>query len=125
MKVYRQEDRRVFKDHRGVIDELLPSGIHIGSAAYITGNVGAVRGNHYHKKDEHYCLVIGGVIEYSYMEKGSDDIQSVILRSGDMVYSPAGEVHKFVFHTEGIFLALAIRSREQKNYESDTVRKPF
>lgn len=120
MKLYKQEDRQTYVDDRGIIDVLLPEGVTIKNALYITGKPGAVRGSHYHAKDTHYCLVIGGKIEYT-CKRGAKR-ETVVLESGDMVFTPVEEKHKFTFLTDGIFIALATESRSQKNYESDTTR---
>lgn len=127
MKLYKAVDRRIFTDRRGLIDNILPDGETIKSVAYITGVVGAVRGNHYHLEDEHYCLVLNGRIEYSWIEKKGSKrmMNSIILESGDLIHTPTREPHRFVFLTEGIFLALSKRSRDEESYESDTIKEEF
>jgi len=116
--------RDKFVDQRGLIANIFPSGVHIRSILYITGIAGAERGNHYHIKDEHYCYVSEGSIKYGWINENGAE-QSTLLEPGDMVYTPAGERHKFIFLTTGAFIALATESREQAHYEEDTVREPF
>lgn len=113
-----------FTDDRGVIKCLLPDDQHIHSVLYITGKAGAVRANHWHMKDTHYCYVLSGSIEYSYLTPGSSDVRSVTLVPGDVVFTPKKEVHKFTFLTDGVFVAMATEPRSsQESYESDTVRQ--
>jgi quercetin dioxygenase-like cupin family protein len=120
MKLYKQSDRTTYVDERGIIDLLLPEGVTIKNALYITGKPGAVRGSHYHTNDTHYCVCIGGKIEYTW--KSGKEEGTVVLESGDMVFTPQEEKHKFTFLTDGIFIALATESRASKDYEKDTIR---
>ncbi len=124
MKLYKQTDRVTYLDERGIIDNLLPLDVVCKSALYITGKPSAIRGNHFHKEDEHYCVCIEGKIRYEY-KNGDNPTSFIDLEVGDMVYTPAGELHRFIFETDGVFLALATKGREQANYEEDTVREIF
>lgn len=124
MKLTKVFENCVGCDARGSIFEVLTNiGIH--NINYITGAKGVVRGQHSHKKDTHYCLVISGRIEYSWIAKGSKKIESIILESGDMVFSDVGEQHKFTFLTEGIFLDFNTEARTPDSYEKDTHRANF
>ncbi|SRR5258708_21842454 len=122
MKIIKIRDK--FVDQRGLIVSIFPLGVHIASILYVTGTIGAVRGNHYHIKDEHYCYVIEGSINYSWINEDGEK-QSTLLEPGDMVYTPAGEKHQFIFLTAGAFIAMATESREQAHYEEDTIREHF
>lgn len=114
-----------YKDARGAINSLLPEGATIKSALHITGNKGAVRGNHWHKKDTHYCYVVEGIIRYDYIESRGDKIKRVTLKPGSLIYTPTIERHRFTFITGGSFLALATEVRSQKAYEKEIVREVF
>jgi len=116
--------RDKFIDQRGLIANIFPSGVPIRSILYITGSAGAVRGNHYHLKDEHYCYSVEGSIEYGWINENGER-QATLLEAGDMVHTPAGEKHQFTFLTAGAFIAMATESREQAQYEEDTIREPF
>src|SRR4051812_10189678 len=105
-----------FVDQRGSIVNILPSGIHIASILYITGHAGAVRGNHYHLKDEHYCYIVQGSVKYGWIDEHGEK-QYTLLESGDIVYTPAHERHQFIFLTAGAFIAMATEAREQEHYE--------
>lgn len=121
MKVYKIKE--LHSDDRGIIADVIPDNAVIKTVLYITGTTGAVRAKHWHKKDEHYCLVLGGKLLYTGKDRKTKKTESVILESGDVVFSPAGELHKFEFLTEGIFIAFSTLGRTQKSYESDTVRE--
>src|SRR5581483_325764 len=114
-----------YTDHRGDIINAMPFKANIQNVMYITGKEGAVRGNHVHKKDMHYCLVIEGTILYEWVEKGEEKVNSIPLEAGDIVLSETGEKHRFVFKTDGVFLALATEPRTHESYESDTIRQDF
>lgn len=114
-----------YKDVRGLIQNVIPDGVVIKSVLYITGKIGAERGNHWHQKDEHYCFVIEGTIRYDYQEKGSNQTKNVILKKGMTVHTPSGEKHRFIFLRPGAFIALATEPRSQDHYEADTKREVF
>ena len=48
--------------------------------------------------------------------------ESVLLESGDMVYTAPMMAHSMRFIEDSVFLALATESRGQSAYEEDTVR---
>lgn len=110
------------EDERGVILDCLPEGTHIHSVLYITGKKGAIRANHWHKKDTHYCYVVDGILRYSHKtDKG--EVKSVVLGVGSCVYTPTKEVHKFEFLEDGAFIAMATEPRSEESYEADTIRE--
>lgn len=114
-----------FSDERGDIIKILDDGKTVfKSASIITSKAGAVRANHYHKTDAHYCYVLSGKMECFEKPVGADDseIKSVILQTGDMIYSPTMMAHAFRFLEDTIWVVLALNSRHQAAYESDTVR---
>lgn len=120
MKSYKLE---MFKDNRGIIQQLLPDGVSVKSAQYITGKAGAVRGQHYHKTDIHYCMAVLGQIRYSWKE--GDEVKSKIMELGEVIANEPGELHKFEFVTSGVFISLALQPRDQEHYEEDVVRQSF
>lgn len=111
------------KDERGEIVCMLPNGVQSRSVLYITGKSGAVRGQHFHKHDTHYCYVAEGDILYSWIEDGEE--KHIHLVKGDMIFTPTEEIHKFVFITDGVFIAMATDERTQENYEKDTIKHNF
>lgn len=112
-----------FIDVRGAITNITPD-VEIRDILYITGKKGAVRGNHYHKKDRHFCYVLSGKIQYEWEDEGGEK-GSLTLVPGDLVVNDILEKHRFIFKTDGAFIAMATEPRNQENYESDTVRVDF
>ncbi len=131
-----------FADIRGAITKILDDGrTNIKSVLLITSKKGAIRANHYHKKDTHYCYMLSGKMEY--FEKpvprsldatgipaeglGIDGgkIESAVLEVGDMVFTPSMHVHAFKFLEDTVWVTLATESRSQADYEADTVRVKF
>lgn len=113
-----------FVDARGAINKILDDGkTNIKSILLITSAKGTIRANHYHKKDSHYCYLVSGKIEYTEqpVDKSSKP-ETAILEPGDMIYSPPMTMHAFRFLEDSVFWAFATESRQQSNYESDTIR---
>jgi len=122
MKLYKNKDVETHSDDRGDLKVLLPEDAVIKSVLLCTGKKGSVRGSHWHKKDTHYCYVTKGKISYEYM---SYKKFIVILKPGDMVFTPIKEKHKFVFLEDGEFIAMATEPRSQESYEEDITREEF
>ncbi len=117
-----------FVDARGAITKILDDGKTAPrSILLITGKAGTVRANHYHKTDSHYVYLYSGKMEY--FEKPVDGdastVESTLMETGDMIYSPSMRVHAFRFIEDSVWVVLAMNSRSQKDYEADTVRVPF
>ncbi|MFY9462909.1 MAG: cupin domain-containing protein [Candidatus Sungiibacteriota bacterium] len=111
-----------FMDVRGAITKILDNGTAIKSILLITSQAGAVRANHYHKKDSHYAYLLSGKMEYSEKPVGGGDTQTAVLSAGDMVFTPPQMIHAMRFLEPTVFLAMATESRSQEDYEADTVR---
>ncbi len=116
-----------FVDARGGITKLLDDGSTvIRSVLFITSKAGSVRSNHYHKEDAHYIYMISGSMEY--YEKpveGEEKVERVIVKAGDIIYTPPMAIHGTRFLEDSTFIALSIKSRHQAAYEQDTVRVKF
>jgi len=114
-----------YTDARGDILKILDDGkTIIKSTLLITSNKGAIRANHYHKKDTHYCYMITGKMEYYEKPVGADEsqLQKVIVEAGDMVFTPAMHEHAMRFTEDSVFLTLSTEYRPSKAYEEDLVR---
>lgn len=114
-----------FKDYRGFITRIVNEPkIDIQAILLITQKRGTVRANHYHKKDSHWVYCLSG--KFRYYEKNpkneSSKVQSVIIKSGDMVYSKPGIAHAMKALEDTVFLAITTEKRQQKSYEEDLVR---
>lgn len=118
----RQKIRAVHTDARGSIVNVLEAPI--TSVLFITSKKGTVRANHYHRKDAHYMYVLQGKMRYTSKNvavKNSKQ-RSIVLKKGDLVFTPPRVAHAVEFLADTQFLALATKSRKQKTYESDVVR---
>ncbi|MBI2653766.1 cupin domain-containing protein [Candidatus Woesearchaeota archaeon] len=112
-----------FVDARGEIFKLLDDGkTSIKSVLLITSKKGSVRANHYHKKDSHYVYMVSGSMEYTEQTLKGGKKESVIVKKGELVYTPPMTLHAMRFLEDSEFLALATESRHQQAYEDDTVR---
>ena len=111
-------------DERGEMSYLLDYEIKITSALLITCKKGAIRANHYHKKDTHYSYMIKGEMEYYYRDAHakSKKLNKVIVKEGEIVESPPMTIHAMRFTKNSAFLALTTEPRDQKKYERDTIR---
>lgn len=108
-------------DDRGAIQPLVD--LMMRSAVLITSRKGALRANHYHKTDWHYCYVLEGCIEYYHRPHGSEDEpERVMVRAGEMVFTPPMVDHAMKFPEDTVFLALSRNPRDQESYEADVVR---
>jgi len=115
--------RPPFTDPRGQILNLLD--LPIGSVSLITSVKGAVRANHYHKTDWHYCYMEKGSMDYYYRPVGAKKpAQYIRVEEGKMVYTPSMEEHAMVFTSDAVMWCFAGNPRTSKDYESDTVRVP-
>ena len=110
-----------FADDRGAIQPLVD--LMMRSAVLITSKKGAVRANHYHKTDWHYCYVVEGCIEYFHRPTGSDaEPERLLVEAGQMVFTPPMVDHGMKFPVDTVFLALSRNPRDQESYEADVVR---
>lgn len=122
MKISRKIKPEI-KEERGDITKLLDDGkTKIKSILLITSKAGSVRSNHYHKKDAHWIYMLSGKMEYYEKSVRGGKIKKAVLGPGDMVYTPPFMIHTTKFPKDSVFFAFSIRSRNQKNYEQDTVR---
>jgi len=114
-----------YVDERGGITMILDENVPIQSVLWITCKKGSVRANHYHKKDTHYSYMVSGSMEYFEKPVGTADNvkpEMVIVKTGDIVFTPSMHMHAMKFLEDSVFIAFATESRHQADYESDTVR---
>jgi dTDP-4-dehydrorhamnose 3,5-epimerase-like enzyme len=117
-----------FSDKRGFISRLVDDDtIKFRAVLYIASKKGAVRANHYHKKDSHSVYCLSGRFKYieKDMRKPSSKIESVILKPGDLVLTRPMVAHRMEFLEDSVFLAITTEPRDQGRYEEDTVRLRF
>lgn len=113
----------VFRDARGEIRPLVD--IMMESCVLISSRKGAVRANHYHRTDWHFCYVLSGQIEYYHRPTGSEEpAERVLVEAGELFFTGPMVDHSMVFTEDTTFLTLGRNSREQAVYEADVVRIP-
>ena len=113
--------RPPFVDERGEILNLIDAPF--TSAAMITSVAGAIRGNHYHKTDYHYCWLQRGGMVYLHRPAGSAaPAQRWTIKPGQMFYTPPMFEHAMHFTADSVLLVFARNNREMVNYEADTIR---
>ncbi len=110
-----------FADARGAIQPLVD--LDMKSCVLISSTAGTVRANHYHRTDWHFCYVLSGSIDYYHRPVGSTERpEHVIVRTGQLFFTPPMVEHAMVFPEDTVFLTLGRNSREQAVYEADVVR---
>ena len=110
-----------FVDSRGAIQPLVDE--MMKSAVMIESKKGSLRANHYHKTDWHYCYVVSGTIEYYHRPTGStEEPECLIVKAGEMVFTPPMVDHGMKFPEDTTFLTLSRNPRDQASYEADVVR---
>jgi oxalate decarboxylase/phosphoglucose isomerase-like protein (cupin superfamily) len=115
------ELRPPYTDQRGKIFNLLD--LPLGSVSLITSAPGAVRANHYHKTDWHYCWMQKGSMDYYYRPvSAKTPAKHIHVAEGQMIYTPSMEEHAMVFRDEATMWCFAGNPRTRHDYESDTVR---
>lgn len=112
-----------FVDDRGEIQNLIDAPF--TSAAVIRSVKWAVRGNHYHKTDYHYCWLQSGKMVYLHRPVGSTAApQQWVIEPGQLFYTPPLYEHAMHFTEASVLFVFARNNREMVNYEADTVRIP-
>ncbi len=112
-----------YVDDRGTIQNLIEADMRM--AVMIDSKKGAVRANHYHKTDWHYCYVISGAIEYFHRPVGSAEApETILVREGELFFTPPMVEHAMRFPEDTVFLTLSRNARDHEAYEADLVRIP-
>ena len=110
-------------DARGAIQNLIDAPF--GSAAVISSVKGAIRANHYHATDYHYCWLQRGRLRYYQRPVGSDAPPACrIIEAGELYYTPPRYEHAMLFLEDSVFFVFSKHSRDMAHYEADTVRIP-
>ena len=113
--------RAPFDDARGQILNVLDEPI--GSVSRIVSQAGAVRANHFHRTDSHYCILESGEVEYFHRPAGSSaPPEHFTFGVGELFYTPPMFEHTMVFTKDSIMWCFAKNARFSANYEADTVR---
>lgn len=113
-----------YRDERGAMSYLFDGKLHILGALLITSKKSSVRANHYHKKDSHYAFMLKGKMRYYYRDPKTPTAKtkSVLVKEGEIVYTPPMMIHAMEFLEDSTFLALTTEKRAKKTYEKDTIK---
>ena len=112
-----------FEDERGIIKNIADG--KLGDVAIITSKANSVRANHVHDNDWHLSYIVSGSMKYFWKnEVETAEIKSIVVKAGEMVYTPKKSPHKMQFLEDSTFIAISQLSRVQENYEEDTKRLP-
>lgn len=113
-----------FTDQRGEMSYIIDGEAQINSILLITSKKGAIRANHYHKKDSHHAYMLSGKMEYTWYDLKSKNKRkkTIIVKAGNLVYTPPMIAHAMRFLENSSFLALGAKQRGEGKYEEDLVR---
>lgn len=110
-----------FVDARGVIQSVIEATTR--SVALITSEPGAIRANHWHQQDWHYCYVISGSLDYYERPVGSTEKPTkTFIGPGELFFTPSGVEHAMVFREKTVFICLSRNPRDHETYEDDVKR---
>jgi quercetin dioxygenase-like cupin family protein len=119
-----KEPLELHEDARGKIVDVFYKE-HIEHVAVITTKKGSKRGDHYHKHTVQSMLMVKGTMEYWHKPVDSNEpAKCEILKVGDIVTTPANEIHALRFPEDHEFIVFTEGQRGGKDYESDTYRVP-
>ena len=108
-------------DDRGAIQSLV--NFPMKNLSLISSKKGALRSNHYHLTDWHYMYVLSGSFKYYYRTTNSnEELKSVTVTKGEMIFTPPMEDHATVFLEDCDLLAMSRNPRDQETYEEDVRR---
>jgi len=108
-------------DDRGKIQSLV--NFPMKNLSLITSKKGTVRSNHFHMTDWHYMYVMSGSFDYYFRPTGSETPpEVVVVRQGEMIFTPPLEDHATVFLEDSLLLVMSRNPRDQEAYESDVRR---
>lgn len=125
MSIITKKIKPEFTDQRGYISRIIDQNkIVIRSILVIFSKTGSVRGKHYHVKDSHFVYCLSGKFKYSEknMRGENSKVVSVLLKPGTLVFTKPMVWHSMEFLEDSVFFAFTTETRDQKKYESDTVR---
>lgn len=112
-----------YVDDRGIIQNLVHT--KMNGAVLIHSNKGAIRANHLHKTDWHFCYMISGSMNYYHRESGSNvSPEKLSVGAGQLIFTPPLVDHAMEFTTDSTFLTLSRNMRDPLAYEDDLIRIP-
>lgn len=111
------------QDSRGGILSIVDEPVE--NVSIITCTPGSIRSNHYHHKDFHFMYVVEGDFDYFFKEVDTGDVCYNRVKVGETIFTPPNEVHACYFPNATTLIVSSKNPRDQKTYESDTVRVEF
>ena len=113
--------REPFVDERGVIQNLVDGAF--GSVAVIESKKGAIRANHYHKTDFHFCWLQRGALICAHRPAGQTaPARRWTITAGQLFYTPPEYEHAMQFTEDSVMIVVARNHRGMADYEADTIR---
>lgn len=110
-----------FVDARGELQQLIAAPFQ--SALVMRSVKGAIRGNHYHHTDYHYCWLQHGGLVYAHRPVGETaPPRQWRITPGQIFYSPPLYEHVMHFTADSVVVVFARNAREMAHYEEDIVR---
>lgn len=94
-----------------------------GGVSIIRSRAGSIRSQHYHREDSHFLYVLSGCMHYYERPVGSTEKPApVIVKAGEMVFTPAMVEHATVFPEDTVLVSMSKRARTHEAHEEDLVR---
>lgn len=111
-------------DKRGYITDILNQDLkHVG---IVGSEVGAIRGNHYHKTSIQYTYVLSGKFEVLLAKAESpEEVKRVVLGAGQLITIPPFIIHRFSALEKSVFIEMDSKSRSGNRFEEDVIRVPI
>ena len=69
--------------------------------------------------------VLKGKIDYFFRKIDVEDVNYLEVNQGDNIFTPPMEIHATYFPIETTLIVSSLNPRDQKTYESDTIRVDF
>lgn len=122
MRTFVEHIEPAFRDGRGSIIDIFVGQTH--HTGLMTFTKGAVRANHYHKRQTQYTYILSGTVELAIRDVRTPDvpIQTCTLEPGDLATIPPLDIHAYRALSDASMLCLTDVPRSGTGYEDDTFR---
>jgi len=108
-----------FTDDRGLI---LPIVHDFANVQMIYSYKGAIRANHYHKTDSHYCYMVTGKVRYLWRNHGEDTIHEEYFTKGQIFLTGPNIDHEMIFEEDSVMVVVSEHKRDASTYDEDIVK---
>jgi dTDP-4-dehydrorhamnose 3,5-epimerase-like enzyme len=113
-----------FEDERGDIRNIIQGG-NLQHVAVITTVKGALRGNHYHPKQDQFIYVVQGRMFTRAIHVVTEEAVDYYIEEGQLEYMPPMWAHVYSFPLDTIFLNITPTGRRDAGGEIEGVTVPF